>query len=313
MADTTFGVKVPEELKEQITKMMQDSGLTGKDFMQSLINVYQVEKTKDQLPEVAQELKELQLLTQRINNIYLNLGYRIDNMMKSKDEETGEQLRKKDDLISKLQVNIGDLETKTEMLTEAFNNAVNQKDELMQRVNELTDSNNNIKALVEEYKGKNDMLLGQLKQYEKYPEEIDNLKSELAKAQRENVEKDSMITVKEQAINALKDKVNELVVTLDDVKENSNKEKENLKAQYKDNLQQLKVDLSLERERAIDDINRVKNSEMREAILKLKEEQQEKMQSIQAEYLGKINEYQDKYRALLEELEEVKAAQKKKS
>jgi len=47
MADTTFGVKVPEELKEQLSKLMQDSGLSGKDFMQSLVNVYHVEKTKE--------------------------------------------------------------------------------------------------------------------------------------------------------------------------------------------------------------------------------------------------------------------------
>ena len=30
MADVTWGVKVPEELKEQINRLMQESGLQGK-------------------------------------------------------------------------------------------------------------------------------------------------------------------------------------------------------------------------------------------------------------------------------------------
>jgi len=70
MSDVTFGVKVPEELKLQIDNLIKDSGLrTGKDFMQSLINSYVLEKTKESLPEVAEDLKELQSLTQRIDNI----------------------------------------------------------------------------------------------------------------------------------------------------------------------------------------------------------------------------------------------------
>lgn len=312
MADTTFGVKVPEELKEQISKLMQDSGLTGKDFMQGLINVYQVEKTKEQLPETAQELRELQLLTQRINNIYLNLGYRIDNIVKSKDAESIEQLRKKDELISVLQAKNAELESKVETLTEAFNTSVNHKDELNKRVNELTDSNNNIKALVEEYKGKNDMLLGQLKQYEKYPEEIERLKAELANAQRDVLENESMLSIKEQSINNLKDKVNELALTIDNIKADNTAEKLALKAQHKEEVDQLKASYKEGRERFVSDINSVKNAEMREAILKLKEEHQEKLQSVQAEYLNKINDYQDKYRTLLEELENIKSEEKNK-
>ena len=41
MADVTFGVKMPEELKKQIEDLMKDAGLrTNKDFMQSLVNSY---------------------------------------------------------------------------------------------------------------------------------------------------------------------------------------------------------------------------------------------------------------------------------
>ena len=54
-----------------------------------------------------------------------------------------------------------------------------------------------------------------------------------------------------------------------------------------------------------------KASEKREEVLILKEEQQEKIQAVQTEYLNKISGYQEKYRALLQELEEFKAADRK--
>jgi chromosome segregation ATPase len=197
MGDVTFGVKVPEDLKEQLAKLMQDSGLAGKDFMQSLVNVYQVEKTKEGIPEVAQDLKELQGLTQRINNIYLNLGYRIDNLMKSKEAELQEQLQRKNAIIVTLQNKIDELDSKSEMLTEAFNTSVNDKCELETRVNELTESNNSIKALNEEYKAKFDTMAGIVEEYKHYKVEVEEYKKLLADSQTRNIELESSIKEKD--------------------------------------------------------------------------------------------------------------------
>ena len=107
MSDVTYGVKVPEELKKQLEDLQKDSGLrVGKDFVQQLVNSYVLEKTKENIPEVAEDLKELQVLTQRINNIYLNLGYRIENVTKSQQEQQEKELSNKDSIISDLQSKI---------------------------------------------------------------------------------------------------------------------------------------------------------------------------------------------------------------
>lgn len=37
MPDTTWGVKVPEELKERIAKAQQESHLAGKEFLEALL------------------------------------------------------------------------------------------------------------------------------------------------------------------------------------------------------------------------------------------------------------------------------------
>jgi Chromosome segregation ATPases len=295
MADTTFGVKVPDDLKEQLTKLMQDSGLTGKDFMQSLVNVYQVEKTKEGIPEVAQDLKELQSLTQRINNIYLNLGYRIDNLMKSKETEMQEQLQRKDAVIATLQNKIEELDSKNELLTETFNTSVSEKDEAIKRVNELTNMYNDNKALVEEYKNKNDMLTGLLNEYKTAKEENENLKSRLDQSNLTNIQVNNDNIAKGKEIENLKESVETLSLNIKELKNQYSIEKQELKSLHKDEIT-----------KAIEDTIRAKESEKREALLKIKEQHQEKVESIHNEYATKINEYQEKYRDLLKELEYVK-------
>ena len=44
MKDVTFGVKVPEDLRDEINGLMKDSGLVGKEFMQQLVDVYMLEQ-----------------------------------------------------------------------------------------------------------------------------------------------------------------------------------------------------------------------------------------------------------------------------
>ena len=309
MADATFGVKMPEELKKQIENLIKDSGLrTGKDFMQNLINNYVVEKTKENIPDVAADLKELQTITQRTNDIYLNMGYRIENINKANEKESQEQLSKKDSIILDLQNKIESINFQNTTLEATSKTIINENKDQLQRVNELTESNNNIKALIEEYKSKNDMILGQLNKYEKYPDEIVSLKNEIVvvkdelfKAHSLNVTNESQLMSKDQTINSLKDKANILSVSID-----------NIKVQNNDEIKKTKEESKIEVEKGIADTTKAKNAEMREEIISLKEEQQEKIQSVQNEYTSKINEYQDKYKSLLDELEHFKAAVQEK-
>lgn len=229
MSDVTYGVKVPEELKKQLDDLQKDSGLrTGKDFVQQLVNCYVIEKTKEKIPEVAEELKELQILTQRINNIYLNLGYRIENVTNAQQEKYQSELNKKDSIIYDLQNKLEDVNNDKITLKEDFDKLVNQNKEYLQRVNELTESNDNVKALNEEYKRKNDDLLsivGEYKQYKaeniKLMKEMDELKSVLGT-------KDSAINELENSNKQLKDKINNDNEMINFMKEQSESRKEEI-------------------------------------------------------------------------------------
>ena len=63
--------------------------------MQQMINLYVLEIAKDRTPEIAQDIRELQSLTQRINDIYLNMGYRMENLYETQRRDMDRQIKKK--------------------------------------------------------------------------------------------------------------------------------------------------------------------------------------------------------------------------
>ena len=285
MSDVTFGVKMPEELKVQIESLMKDSGLrTGKDFMQNLVNNYVLEKTKEQLPEIAQDLKELQGLTQRIDNIYLSLGYRIENITKAQHEETVKEMSKKDSIISDLQEKINSLGADKDTITEAYNNIVNQNSEYLQRVNELTENNKNIKELNEEYKNKVDTMAGIVEEYKQYKAEISAVKEQLSNAQLTITNNKSILNIAHESLAKANRESNNAIDEL-------NKEIEKLKTDHTAAIELVKEKAEMQKDKL---------------ILEFKQQEQEKIQRLQEETNSKINEYQAKYKALLEELEHSK-------
>ena len=102
MADTTWGVKVPEELKEKLSQVMQGSGLSGKDFVESMLQAYIIQEMSENQPIMAPDLKELQVVTNRIVAIYANLGERLSNVITDKDNWFNAELEKKEKSINVL-------------------------------------------------------------------------------------------------------------------------------------------------------------------------------------------------------------------
>lgn len=319
MSDVTFGVKVPEELKKDISKMMQDSGLTGKEFMQSLINVYQVEKTKENIPEVAQDLKELQGLTQRINNIYLNLGYRIENISKVNEEETKELLSKKESIIVQLQEKNEILKSEKEKIEVTHEEVVNERSDLYQRVNELTDSNLNYKALIEEYKNKIDALSGIVEEYKGFKGENEQLKLQVQKLSNKNNELGNDLSLSEKANE-------ELINSVDKLKEENQQLKEQVKEISSKNSE-LEKNLSIKERESNDlvkDMERLKEEHKKncesiqnkaefdknKSLLEKDIEHQEKIKSLNDEINSLSKNYNDKVKELIKELEEAQKVRK---
>lgn len=283
MSDVTFGVKVPEELKRQLEEL-QKNFRTGKDFIQQLVNIYQVEKTKESIPTVAEDLKELQTLTQRINNIYLNLSYRIEGINKVQEEEKQELLKSKDFIITDLQTKIETLKAENNALDNTCSNQVNSINDLYEKVNQLTQNNDSIKALNEEYKSKIDTMAGIVEEYKNYKITNEELNKLLADSQTKNVELNNNVKEKDYVIEKLSGEV-------DAIKKDTENKIQQLNTKHDEVIRVVKEKLEIENDRA---------------ILELKLHNQKEQQEIQHKYNQEIQEYQNKYKELLKELREKK-------
>ncbi|PHV70656.1 hypothetical protein CS063_08985 [Sporanaerobium hydrogeniformans] len=78
MGDVTFGVKVSEEMKNELSELMKKCTLSGKEFMQMLLTSYKLEEAKRSNHWIENELTELQFLLQRIQNLYLNISEKAE-------------------------------------------------------------------------------------------------------------------------------------------------------------------------------------------------------------------------------------------
>ncbi|HNR66228.1 MAG TPA: hypothetical protein PKJ95_08065, partial [Atribacterota bacterium] len=185
---TTWSVKMTDTLKEKISGSLQESGLTGKEFMEVLLNTY--EQVKKDRPEITPDLDELETLTKRICAIYVNVGERITTLLNDKDNSYKALVAEKTDLARTLQKRITELENslkdkitiakelaaeKDKIQEEKINLELRQQKEIQQ----LAEINQSNKSLIEEYRQKNDTLTGLLAEYETYKNQIQELKKEV--------------------------------------------------------------------------------------------------------------------------------------
>lgn len=314
MAETkVFGVKVPEGLHAEASKLQKEFG-TGEDFLKELISIYVVDKTKQQLPEVAEDLKELQSLNRRTNDLFLNIAGRIESMKSDKDNEYKCAVENKESIIVALQTKINSFKIEKEDLISRNKVLVNHNDTISKEVSQLTNMYKDNKALVEEYSNKNENLLKQLEKYQKYPEEVKLLNENMINLQKVNTDLNGKIFMKSQLNDDLIKKSNELNSKLTNVKIEHDEEitkfvvaAENVELQYKKTIKQKYDENIIALKKLIEDNSREKDAEKRDEILSLKEEQQTKLLLIQDEYAAKINDYQTNYKLILDELEKAKA------
>ena len=291
MADSTWGVKVSDELKEKLQDIIKSDFGSSKDFIEQLVNLHELNKAKQDGNIFSDEVEELESLTRRVNNIFINANAKVKSLVADKDLKFSELIQGKASLIDTLQQTINQLKIENGELVASNDELVNLRNEHSSRVNELTESYNNVKALNEEFKTKNDMLTGLLTKYEKYPEQIEEVRASLADARSKNAEladelKESAISIK-GLTNRIEASDREHASVLD-----------KLKADYQRDLQAA---------RELEELEKGK------AILKLKEDQQKEMELSNAKHNTAIAEYQEKYKTLLLELEQSRKAKAAKT
>lgn len=185
MADVTFGVKVPEELKNELSEIMKTTDLTGKEFMSMLLSTYKLEQSKVKKDFLSRDIDELQRLLQRVQSLYLNIGERAELFLEEKTREKDEEIRGKEEVASEL--------------TDKINTLVQVVEEREKRIKELekelhkkAELEKALGVQLEEHKKQLEEQKEQMKENrllsQKYMEEIEKLKTKVEMMERFELE-----------------------------------------------------------------------------------------------------------------------------
>lgn len=169
-----WGVRVSEEFKERIAKVIEQSGLKAQDYLENLIDQYQLNRVKDN-PLLQADITELQMLTARINNIYINVSERIQMHLEDKEIKQQEVLAQKNSDLDAALNRIEELKQKCQELETSKSSVEAENKEHIKRIRELEEMGEANKALVAEYKEKNDTLAGLMNEYKGFKDENSKL------------------------------------------------------------------------------------------------------------------------------------------
>lgn len=286
MADNNapFSVRMEQDDKEKLLQLIQESGRSNKEFMSTLLSAYELNRAKVEIPEIAKDIEGLQAVTQRINDYYVNIGKRIEDMQKSKDIEFTKETEVYKSRIETLKAENEKINNNFTGLQESYNNISNNYEDINKQLVQLHESLNDKTLLVEEYKQKNDTMTGLLNEYKQYKTEVEEYKKLLADSQSKNIELSSNVKEKDSII----EKLNNDVLAINNDKEKSLSEMNN---KHIAELEAVKEKLELQKDKA---------------LLELKTQQQQQLEEVQNKHNSEIEQYQLKYKQLLEELEKSK-------
>ncbi|WP_054743984.1 coiled-coil domain-containing protein [Cellulosilyticum ruminicola] len=196
MSDVTFGVKVTEEMKNELADLMKNNALSGKEFMSMLLTSYKLEKSRSESHLFESDMKELQVLLNRVQKLYLH--------MTEKSEITYEErLKEIEEVISQK-------EEEEKVLRETCKNfkaqlAASQK-EIAVEADKVKSLNETLKSVNIELQTNKTQLKNNLLLHEKFEEEVADLKEKLEATKRLEVE----ISEHNEENNKLKNRNDEL-------------------------------------------------------------------------------------------------------
>ena len=215
MKDVTFGVKVPEELRDQINELMKDSGLVGREFMQQLVDAHLLGQSKTQIPEMAEEIKELESLTHRINEMYLYLGTRFKNITagveKDKEAIRAEVNKEKEDYEKEKAAYESQLKSAREEVAKLQKEVQEIKaanKDLNMKIEELTGYNANYTELNKQYKNNIEELSKKVEDLKHLKEKNDTLVASNAKLEENNDRLASDLWFSKREIEKLQETLN---------------------------------------------------------------------------------------------------------
>ncbi|MBZ9609951.1 hypothetical protein G9F73_019695 [Clostridium estertheticum] len=316
MADNNpFSVRMEIDDKEKLIEFIQQSGKSSKEFMGILMGAYELNKVKLDIPEVAEDINHLEALTNQIDNIYINLAKRIQTIDAAKTLQFNKDLDIYKSKIESLNIENEKLNTDKESIESILQESFNASEELKKQVKQLSEIADSNKALIQEYKEKNDTLAGLVTQYKGFKNENETVKTLLADSQARKIDLSNKLNAKDMEVENLNAKLESAAVDFEkerkqiaDLNEFETRktllEVETIKTKLKDSV----INFEKEGKR----IAELKEFEKEKALLEQEKIFNKNMQNLQEESNKKILEYQNQAEEFIREMQRPKQNQSKK-
>src|SRR3712207_6763357 len=103
MADTIFSVRVDEQIKGKFNELAKSIGINNKEFMEEILSFYELHKVSEEsIINIQSDVNELQHITKRMIDIYINLVEGIKLANTEKDDKRKKALEEKEKEITSL-------------------------------------------------------------------------------------------------------------------------------------------------------------------------------------------------------------------
>jgi len=285
--DAILSVRISDELKQKFNELAQSEGINNKELMEQVVKYYELNRAKEEDNNMSEDIKELQTITSRMADIYINIVERnniknleVKNIHRNELIDKNEEIEKQKEEVKLIK----EENKKIILLGKDLAAAKNINSELQENIKSLKTFNN--------MQGEKIIKLTETNEkYIKYKDEIVKLKIEYEKLTNDNMKLSNNLLNKSN-------EVDNLIKEIADLKQINKSKIEDLEIKAKD-------DIEMQKERLI--------FQMDKEVLKLKELQQLKLQEFQESFNSKINgllkekeEAADNFRNMILEMDKLR-------
>ncbi len=278
MADAVFSVRIDEELKNRFLELAQQNGINNKDLMQMMLTQFELGQISTGSDQFTQDIDELQRLTKRMADIYINMVERVQLRELENKNKENQQLYQQEEEIARLKEQLLQLEEKERQIQQLKD----QVKGLKQEVGLQKEEQRNLKDL-------NDLLREKNSELEKRFVEVE-VKIETANSALEELTKlRALIEDKEDEVRRLSSRIR----VIED-------EKEEQKDKFLEKMNQNQVAMEQEFEL----LKRKQTLELQELRLLLQQEHGEKVEKLKEGYEAKVMSLVEENEGLKKRLDE---------
>ena len=151
MADAVLSVRIDEELKQKFLVLAQENGINNKELMEVMVSQFELAQIGDGSTQFNQDLEELQRITKRMNDIYINMFERTqvreleiknkESILRHKQEEEIAALNEKVEIIEQKDKELQGLKDKLKKMSQDFG-VLKEEQENIRELNQLLKDKN---------------------------------------------------------------------------------------------------------------------------------------------------------------------------